>query len=326
MAGLKVLLSGATGFIGRNLAAKLRDHGHQVTALVRPNTDPHKLRALHEGGVLVEEADLSDGCDLENRLAGRRWDVIIHVGAIRGAQAVSREMYFKVNVDATEILGRCAQRTGANLVFCSSVGVYGTVPRTLPATTFSPFQADTVYHYTKIEAEKRLKVLVGQGLKCIILRPCITYGTEDYGFPYMLIRLIDRGFLMLPTASVQIHLVDVDMLCEVFLAAMTREVDSGAAYTVADRGPVGLEDLAKFVSRELGHGSYPRWKRVPVALFRFGEVTASLVKSDLWRTRFQLMGKSWYYEAESTKRFGVLPRETIPNFRKVVTWYKSLRG
>ena len=323
MAGIKVLLSGVTGFIGRNLAAKLRDHGHHVTALVRPNTDPNRLDALHEAVTLLE-ADLSAPRDLENRLAGRRWDVIIHLGATRGAQAVSRETYLRVNVDATETLGTYAHRTEAKLIFCSSVGVYGTVPQTLPATTDSPFQADTVYHYTKIEAEKRLKALVDQGLMCVILRPCITYGTGDYGFPYILVKLIDHGFLILPTEPVQIHLVDVDMLCDVFLAIMTRSVQSGAVYNVADRGPVALEDLADFVSRELRQRSYPRWKRVPGAFFRLGAVTANLINSDLWRTRFQLMGKSWYYETEATKSFGVLQRETIPNFRKVVTWYRTL--
>jgi nucleoside-diphosphate-sugar epimerase len=293
---------------------------------VRPNTDPARLGALH-GALTLLEADLSTPRELENRLVGHRWDVIIHLGAIRGARSVSKEAYLRVNIDATETLGTYAQRTGAKLIFCSSVGVYGTVPETLPATTDSPFQPDTVYHYTKIEAEKRLKALVGQGLMCVILRPGITYGTEDYGFPYMLVKLIDRGFLILPAEPVQIHLVDVDMLCDVFLATMTRSVDSGAVYNVADKSPVVLEDLVDFVSHELRQSSYPRWKRMPGALFRVGEATATLINSDLWRTRFQLMGKSWYYETDSmTTSLDVLQCDTIPNFRKLITWYKSLRG
>jgi dihydroflavonol-4-reductase len=326
MAGLRVLVSGVTGFIGRSLVAKLRDRGHQVTALVRPHTDPARLGVLHQAVTLLE-ADLSARRDLEKRLAGQSWDVVIHLGAIRGARAHPREMYLRVNVDATETLGTYARRTGAKLIFCSSVGVYGTVPRTLPATTDGAFQPDTIYHYTKIEAEKKLQALVAQGLMCVILRPCITYGTGDYGFPYMLVKLIESGFLVLPTEPARVHLVDVDTLCDVFVAAVTRPVDSGAAFNVADGSPVALDRLADFVSRELGQGPYPRWKRMPGAFFRLGEVTASLINSDLWRTRFQLMGKSWYYETQSTTAsFDVAQRETIPNFRKVVTWYKSLRG
>jgi nucleoside-diphosphate-sugar epimerase len=325
MGGLRILVSGVTGFIGRNLVARLQGHGCQLTALVRPNTDPSRLGESYRT-VRLLEADLSDPEGLENLLAGQAWDVIVHLGAIRGARSLSKTAYIRVNVDATETLGKHAQRTGAKLIFCSSVGVYGTVPRTLPATTDSPFQPDTIYHYTKIEAEKRLKGLMGQGLMCVILRPCITYGTGDYGFPYMLVKLIDHGFFILPTEPVQIHLVDVGMLCDVFVAAATRPVDSDAVFNVADGSPVALDSLVDVVSRELGHGPYPRWKRLPGALFRLGEVTANFVNSDLWRTRFQLLGKSWYYDTGSTRIFGVPLRETIPNFRKVVTWYKSLRG
>jgi len=326
MSGRTALVSGVTGFIGKNLAAKLCTHGYRVTALVRPSANRSSLGALH-GAVSFLDADLSDIHGLERQLSRHRWDVVFHLGAIRGVRSITKQSYFTVNVEATEVLGRYARQAGAKLIFCSSVGVYGTTPRILPPPRDSNFWADNIYHSTKIEAEKRLQFLVRRGLACVILRPGITYGTDDYGFPYLLIKLIDNGILILPTQPIQIHLVDVDTLCDAFLASAIRSIESGTVYNVLDANPVMLNDLVDFINFELKGRSYPRWKHIPKAFFRLAEITASLLHNPSWKARFELLSRSWYYDTDAIDTsLGVTQLATIPNFGKVVNWYKAVRG
>lgn len=324
----RVLLTGFTGFIGRNLAQRLARDGFAVTALIRPGSDPTNLKTLAEKSpVTFFEGDLTDPRSLVTRLREHKWDVIFHVGAIRGGSKVSREEYYRVNVEASAAIGRYARERGTKLVFCSSVGVYGAIPRVLPAGADTPFRDDNYYHFTKIEAEQRLQELVREGLNCVILRPSITYGTWDYGFPYTLVRLVHQGMFLLPTQPVTIHLADVDLVCETFVAAARRRVAPGSVFNVADLEPVGLKALVDFIHLELKGTTYPRWKRLPVLTFRFGEKVAMLLGNDLWKARFELISRSWFYSSARVKsELGVDQPSTIPTFGKVIAWYRSLQG
>ena len=323
-----ILLTGFTGFIGRNLAQRLARDGFAVTAMIRPGSDPTKLKTLAERSpVSFFEGDLADARSLESRLREHRWDAIFHIGAVRGGRKVSREEYYRVNVEASASIGRYARETGTKLVFCSSVGVYGAIPQVLPATVASPFRDDNYYHSTKIEAEQRLQELVRSGLDCVILRPTITYGTWDYGFPYTLVRLVDQGMFLLPTQPVTVHLADVDLVCETFIAAARRRVVPGSVFNVADLEPVGLKALVDFIHLQLKGTTYPRWKRLPRVAFRVGERAAMLLRNDLWKARFELISRNWFYSVATVKsELGVDQSSTIPTFGKVISWYRSLQG
>lgn len=324
----KALLTGITGFIGRNLAHRLDQEGFQITAIVRPKSAESQLNdLLSKADILLLEVDLAERTALANQLREHRWDVIFHLGAVRGGRNVSREQYFKVNVEATEEIGQFASETETKLIFCSSVGVYGAIPKILPAHIHTPFQHDNHYHYTKIEAESRLQGLVAAGLNCTIIRPAITYGEGDYGFPYTLVKMTDRGVFFLPPTPVKIHLADVDMLCQAFIAAAQRAQNPGSVYNVADLEPVELKSLVDFIHLQLKGKKYPHWKRLPTFVFRTGEKMAQLMKNDLWKARFELISRSWFYEVNSTgKDLGLAQGPTIPTFDKVIHWYRSLRG
>lgn len=324
----KVLLTGITGFIGRNLARKLAQSGYVITAIIRPDSGRSRIEHFVSGeGITLLEIDLVDRHVLASHLKEHTWDLIFHIGAVRGGRDVSRKEYFRVNVEATEEIGKFARETETKLIFCSSVGVYGAIPQNLPAQVNTPFQDDNYYHYTKIEAERRLQSLVFQGLDCTIIRPAITYGEGDYGFPYTLIKLVDRGALFLPPAPVIIHLADVEMLCEAFVAAAERSLTPGSVCNVADFEPVELRSLVDFICLQLRGKTYPEWKRLPGLVFRLGEKIADLLNNDLWKARFELISRSWYYDVSSVgEDLGVVQPSTIPTFEKVITWYRYLQG
>jgi len=324
----KALLTGITGFIGRNLAQKLDQEGFHITAIVRPTSEESQLNdLLGKADISLLKVDLAERAALASLLREHRWDVLFHIGAVRGGRDVSRKEYFQVNVEASEEIGQFVRETGTKLVFCSSVGVYGAIPKILPAHVHTPFQDDNYYHYTKIEAESRLQKLAAAGLDCTIIRPAITYGEGDYGFPYTLVKMVDRGAFFLPPTPVKIHLADVDMLCEAFVAAAEKSLTPGSVYNVADLEPVELKSLVDFISLQLKDKTYPHWKRLPTLAFRMGEKMAALLKNELWKARFELISRSWHYDVSSVgKDLGVVQRSTIPTFEKVIDWYRSLQG
>lgn len=315
----KIMITGAAGFIGRHVFQKLQDRGYDVIALVRPGT-AGRLQISRPACVQTVDVDLADSDSLRNDLAQTDFDAVIHIGAIRGGRDVPKEIYHRVNVAATRVIADRAFALNARMVFCSSVGVFGAIPKTLPAGNHTPYQRDTWYHETKIICEEDLKLRFQDGLHGTIVRPSITYGAGDDGFPCTLIDLVRKNLLCIPTGDVLIHLTDVDLLSEVFVQSVERDDGAGKCFIAADAQPVALGALAAFISRVLGRSGHVR--TCPAFCFRVAERVARAVRSERWAPRFQLISRSWYYDTSELYRFYDLPEyRTIPNFEKVLHWY-----
>ncbi len=322
---MKVLVTGVSGFIGRHVAEHLiKNTDHALVGIVRPDTAAERVATLSDHMVL-EAVDLGDAEALKQFLSGHQFDVILHIGALRGGRPYPRHTYLAVNVEATRVLLQYALAQNARFIFCSSVGVFGAIPQSLPADNATPRQPDTFYHFTKIEAERWVLEFVKQGVEAVIVRPSITYGQGDYGFPYTLVRLVDHRMLLLPVRKVFIHLTHVEFLVQVFEKLMTHPIVSGAAYIVADKSPVSLQELADFIHQELHGKPYPSRRKLPVFLFDWAAAFFKLLRNDSWCTRFQLISQSWYYSIENTLNdLQILPVATIPAFKTVTDWYKRV--
>ncbi|MBN2828896.1 MAG: NAD-dependent epimerase/dehydratase family protein [Candidatus Cloacimonetes bacterium] len=320
---MKILLTGASGFIGRHIFKKLISEDNSITCIVRPNTDKKRLKSIEEKATIVK-LNLSDTTGLKHYLDDSSFDVILHIGALRGGRRFSKKIFYKANVLATELLAENALRNSSKFIFCSSVGVFGAIPLELPANNRTTRQNDTYYHQTKIEAERIIQNLVMKGLNSVIIRPSITYGAGDYGFPYSLVNLVDKRLMFLPKTRYQIHLTDVDLLTDAFFTAVNSKFATGSAFIVADHDPVYLDDLVNFISQKLTNSDYAPRHRLPDWLFRFCEKIAKFVKSDVWISRFQLLSYSWYYEVRESGSELKLPIvKTIPSFNKVIYWYQN---
>jgi nucleoside-diphosphate-sugar epimerase len=138
--------------------------------------------------------------------------------------------------------------------------------------------------------------------------------------------MIHKGIFVNCTHSIKINMVDVRTLAQAFVNAATASVTNGSAFNLCDRSPVNLKDLVNFISRRLFHSNYPRIKTLPIPAFRLGEfVFAKMLKNDLWKARFQLISRSWYYDPQPAMRaLAVSTKETIPNFSYMIDWYQNL--
>ena len=323
---MNILMTGMTGFIGGHLCRRLLEsEEHHVVALVRPGTDPQRYASFKDG-VCVLEMDLADPKAIDTLFAKECVDCVLHIAAVRGVGSASREELDRSNIQAPAVLAHAARQYDARFLFCSSVGVFGTIPQQLPPTEDTPKVGDNYYHYTKIETERRLLELQQQGLRLTIIRPIITYGPGDRGFPFQLIHLTVRGLLLLPTQDIRIHMVDVESVVDAFVNAATLPETCGRIYTVTDLAPVSLRMLIQCIATQLSGQRYPAWKVFPTPLFRVAEFGLEhVLKSDLWLTRVKLMSRDWMYDGSlAAQELHVRQNATIPNFSAMIEWYRSV--
>ncbi len=317
----KILLTGATGFIGNHVLQNLQQTNADITAIIRPNTAKSRLKNF-DNSVQKVEIDLCNIPALRAFLEANSFDAIIHIGALRGGRKATRKTYRLANIDASEQLMINSIKNDSKFIFCSSVGVFGAIPCELPANNYTKRQEDNFYHLTKIQSEKLLQKYVLQGLKGAIIRPAITYGIGDYGFPYTLIKLIDRKLLRLPDHDVTIHLTNVNTLAQAFQKLMETDYIPGSAFNVADPKPVKLHDLADFISREIHKKRFNDKYIIKSKWFELGEKISISLKNELWTARFQLISKSWYYDVEDAyKTLSLKNGSTIPDIKVVIEWY-----
>lgn len=162
---MRILITGATGFIGRHLVAHLAAV-HEVYALVR------RVPAERGGHVHYVAQDLQQPLDLK-RLP-HRLDAIIHQAAVIDTDAVGEETPFAVNVLATWRLLRYAQSAGVHtFIYASTGGIYGCGPE--PFGEDSPPNPMDLYSLTKAQAELAVRAAPGSFCK-IILRYFFPYG------------------------------------------------------------------------------------------------------------------------------------------------------
>lgn len=159
----KVLVTGATGFIGKYAIRKLLDSGYEVVAIVRKkSTDLGR-------DVSVIEADISDEKMMQNVATRvKQCDIVIHMAA--NLDMKGHDETISVNCIGTYHLIRLAELLLAEkFIYISSIPVIG-VPRVLPITEEHPVEPKTLYHISKYMGEQMVQALCPSVMQKIILR------------------------------------------------------------------------------------------------------------------------------------------------------------
>lgn len=322
----KILITGITGLIGRSVLNELlaAHPNWDFCGLVRPKTDPLRLGGM-KSSVRLVEIDLADIPALKEFLFTNEFDLIIHIGALRGGRKFPNSEYLKSNVHSTGQMVEYCLAKNCRLIFCSSVGVFGAIPGELPAGAETEKKPDNFYHYTKIESERIINKAILTGLKAAIVRPSITYGKGDHGFPYQLVKMVHHYRFPLINKRVWLHLSHIDAVVKAFRWLAEHDWKSGITLTVADREPVQLQALVDFISRQLHNRNYPKSLQFDRLIFYWGEKVARFMHNELWISRFELISKSWFYDVSAYYDImdteGINPHFTIPEFKITIEDY-----
>ncbi len=261
-ASKRVLVTGAGGFIGRNLCPVLESSGWHVRRITRRKASEHAM-AL-EMGVDTDWSQALEGIDAVVHLAAR-----VHV--LREQASEPGERFRLVNVAATRQLAMQAAIAGVKrLVFISTIGVHGV------KTEEEGFRETDVpnplnhYALSKLEAEQALQEVAREtGLEVVVIRPPLVYGPGVKANFYMLLRLVQTG-LPLPMGSIRNKrdMIYVGNLSDAILQCLSHPAASGETFLVSDGKPVSTPELVRHIASGMGRNA--RLFPVPVKLLRFG--------------------------------------------------------
>lgn len=171
----RALITGATGFVGSHLAARLAAAGWELRALVRPTSD---VRALEELGVERWTGDLRDR-ELLTSACGEM-DVVFHLAAVTAAR--DEAGYERANVEGTRALVDAfahADPRPPKLVYLSSYAACGPAPVDGVRTTEETPAPLTAYGRTKLAGEDLVRSLAGRGVEVVVMRAPAVYGPGD---------------------------------------------------------------------------------------------------------------------------------------------------
>ncbi|MHA1943360.1 MAG: NAD-dependent epimerase/dehydratase family protein, partial [Candidatus Thorarchaeota archaeon] len=171
---MKVLVTGATGFLGGRIISKLLEEAHDVIALVRTTSNCEGLPKSIE----IREADLFDIPSLENAVQGV--DAVIHLAAYFDFYPSDEELMFKVNVEGVKnMMNACVGTSVQRFIYCSTAETMGGI-RFPPGTEDTELRPDFSYGESKILAAQAIREITSDaGLAHITLRPTGVMGEGD---------------------------------------------------------------------------------------------------------------------------------------------------
>jgi len=175
---MKVLVTGATGFIGGAVVRALVHRGIDVRVLARTGADLQNLQGLTVERV---EGDLRDQASLRKSLAG--CGQLYHVAAHYALWAKDPAIFYDVNVTGTKTLLEAAREVGTErIVYCSTIGAIGIPPEGGLGTEETPVSLEQMaghYKRSKYLAEQEVLTLAKAGLPVVIVNPSAPVGASD---------------------------------------------------------------------------------------------------------------------------------------------------
>lgn len=242
---------------------------------------------------------------------------VVHIAALTGEGKGSRKDYDEVNVRGTEaLLSHSHRRQVEKFIFCSSLGVFGTIPAEAPACLTTPLNPDNIYHRSKLAAEKRVHDFIDRGLNAFIIRPTIAYGKRDSGFPSTLVKMVRKRVLLLPVRDNRIHLVSASSLAEMFVRILASDgLHNSRVFIAADEGPVVLRELGNLIHSFYFAKDYPRFLKLPNAVFEAFQTIFRIAHNRQWIGKLQRISEDWFFDTRETDALiGFHPANTQKEF------------
>jgi predicted dehydrogenase/nucleoside-diphosphate-sugar epimerase len=236
--GKRVLVTGATGFLGGHLVERLCVHeGAAVRVLVR---DLARASRISRFAIEIVHGDVTDAQAV--RRAASDCEFVFHLAAgNRGSPAQERA----VNIDGTELVAQAALRAGAaRLVQVSTIVISARTPPGDLDEVCLPVDPDP-YSESKLDAERRVLALCREdGLPVVVVRPSCIYGPYDHGYTVGPIQELRAGPVVLVDGGVGLcNLVYVDDVVSALLLAATAPRAVGEAFLISGAAPVTWRDF-----------------------------------------------------------------------------------
>lgn len=316
---MKVLVTGATGFVGSFLAEALVRKGYTVTGMVRKTSD---LKWIGHLSMDIIPADLAD----PNAYAGKlgEFDYIFHVAGL--TKADSEKAFFHANAECTRVLATAAAKENPGLkrfLLVSSLAAAGPSRDGVPLTEGAVPQPVSAYGRSKLAGERAALTSAGS-IPVTVIRPPAVYGPRDRDF-FLVFKAAQRGIFPY-WGKCAYSLIYVEDLVRGMILAAEKSEAAGKTYFLADSRIYTNDDIWQALSAAVGR------KAVRLRLPRFVlPVLAAVIQ------KFQKKGiinadkiqeirfRHWTCDTEKAgKELGFFTEMTLgEGFSKTIDWYRK---
>ena len=327
---MKILVTGASGFIGSYIVEEALRQGMETWAAVRPTSS---RKYLQDERIHFINLNLSSEEELEKELAPHEFDYIVH--AAGATKCLHAEDFYRVNTEGTKHLVNAILHLGMPIkrfVFVSSLSIFGAIREEQPYQEICENDVprpNTAYGKSKLEAERYLDS-IGNNFPYIILRPTGVYGPREKDY-FLMVESISRHVDFAAGFRRQdITFVYVKDLVQAVYRAIDKKV-LRRAYFVSDGYVYNSRTFSDLIQKELGNPWLIRFT-CPLALLKvisfFAENIARLfhksstlnldkykiMKQRNWQCDITPLEKELGYRAEYPLERGV---------KEIIAWYKK---
>lgn len=263
LAGVPVLVTGATGFIGSHLAERLaRDEQALVTGTGR---NLSAVPFLQDAGVTLQQADLLKRDEMAAAIAGKK--IIFHVAAWLSTRTADETLARRINVDATrELIELAAEHGVERVVLVSSIASYG-APSKIMMDEFMPVatQQPDLYGRTKALGEMVARDSAeAQRMPLTIVRPGMVYGPRSYSWTVGMLNMVKKGVpTLFGRADGHAFPIYIDNLIDMLLLAAVKPDAVGEAFNAVDP-PITWKQFFSYYGDMAGR----KPRRIPMPLAR----------------------------------------------------------
>jgi nucleoside-diphosphate-sugar epimerase len=324
---MKVLVTGANGFIGSNLCRRLLEEGEEVHALVRKTSDLHFLEGLK---VQLHYGDISDKSGLKKAL--HQIEKVFHVAGL-AADWGPYALFEKINFEGTKNVAQAASDAGVKrFVYISTVAFHGFGKQNVtedmpPATQLIP------YAETKYKAEQWLWQFSKQTeMEITAVRPGNVFGINDRTFisKYM-DALLQGKFAEINHGRSKTCPVYVENLVDIIMLVSKEKKAVGEAYLATDGLDICWHEFNTSLARHLG-------VKLPKTSIPYGIAMAAAqvyyrlhrllgIKTEPFLTPYRINngGKDYHFSIQKLKsHFGYTPKVGFEEaMKRTVDWYRS---
>ncbi len=327
---MKILITGASGFIGSFIVEEALRRGFETWAAVRRSSSREYLR---DERIKFIELNLSSKEELVEQLRGKDFDYVVHAAGV--TKCLHKEDFRRINTEGTKNLADALlelQMPLKRFVFVSSLSIFGAIREQQPYEEIRESdtpQPNTEYGRSKLAAEQYLEQL-GNRLPYIILRPTGVYGPREKDYFVMAKSIKQHSDFAVGYRRQDITFVYVsDVVQAIFLALDAPQM--GRKYFLSDGEVYQSTTFSNLIHEELGR---PWWIRItaPEWVLRiitfFGEYTSRLTGkvSVLNKDKYNILRqRNWRCDIQpAIDELGYQPTVKLAEgVKRTIKWYKD---
>ena len=322
---MKVLVTGSSGFVGRNLVDFLLNEGHMVRGLDEKERgfgpDPSPRNSYEEliGDITQKQVV---------RKAVQDVDVVFHLASLVTQRDVPEERYREVNVGGTEnLLSTSKEADVKRFIYCSTDSVVGKICHP-PSKEVDTPHPENIYGATKYEAERRVLEYSGQ-MSVVIVRPTRVYGPGDWRMLEIFKKIKSKTFFLVGKGEALFHPVYISDCLQGFKLALEVKEAEGEIFNIGGSEPVKIKYFLNVAAKELGvrirRIYFPHCLAKAIAVILEKVCPAVGITPPFTRRNLEFFTKTRSYDISRARRMlnynpGVNVEEGI---RKTVQWYKE---